>query len=97
MDRKRVLRTLITVLLFAALAAVIILSQNRDPTNPHSSVPKETWIKGPKGHGYVVLNNQQPWKECYPCHEKQGLGGESYCQNCHTQYGVKVVIPQPPS
>lgn len=36
------------------------LSQNHDPSNPHSSVPKETWLNGPNGHGYAVNNNQQP-------------------------------------
>jgi hypothetical protein len=94
---KRVIRTIITILLFGALATVIILSQNHDPTNPHSGVPEKVWIYGPKGHGYVVLNNQQPWKECYPCHEKKGLGGETYCLNCHAKYGVNPKIPQEPS
>ena len=97
MERKRVLRTIITLGLFAALIAVIVISQNRDPSNPHSGVSKDTWINGPHGHGFAVLNNQEPWKQCYPCHEKKGLGGESYCQNCHQQSGVKVVIPQKPS
>lgn len=93
MERKRVVRTLITVGLFAALAAVLIVSQNHDPSNPHSSVSIETWIHGPKGHGYAVLNNQQPAKQCYPCHEKKGLGGANYCQSCHDQSGVKVALP----
>jgi len=96
MERKRVIRTLITLSLLAALVAVLYISQNRDPSNPHTSVPKETWINGPKGHGYAVLNNQQPWKQCYTCHEKKGLGGETYCQSCHDQSGVNVVIPKKP-
>lgn len=97
MKPKRVLRALISFCLFAALAAVLIISQNRDPSNPHSSVSKDTWIHGPQGHGYAVLNNQQPWKQCYPCHEKKGLGGEAYCQSCHAKSGVKVTIPKKPS
>jgi len=97
MERKRVIRTLISFCLLAALIAVIYLSQKGDPSNPHSSVPKETWIHGPKGHGYAVMNNQQPWKQCYECHEKQGLGGEAYCQSCHDQSGGDIVIPQKPA
>ena len=97
MERKRVIRTLITLSLLAALVAVLVISQNRDPSNPHNGVSKDTWIHGPNGHGYTVLNNQQPWKQCYTCHEKKGLGGEAYCQSCHDQSGVKVVIPQKPS
>ncbi|MCO5387709.1 hypothetical protein [Desulfosporosinus sp.] len=97
MKSKRVVRTLITLGLIAALIAVLYASQNSDPSNPHSSVPEETWIHGPKGHGYAVMNNQQPWKQCYECHEKKGLGGEVYCQSCHDQAGVDVVIPQKPS
>lgn len=97
MERKRVIRTLISFSLLAALLAVLYISQNSDPSNPHTSVPEETWIHGPKGHGYAVMNNQQPWKQCYECHEKKGLGGEAYCQSCHDQSGVNVVIPQKPS
>ena len=96
MNRKRILRTLITLSLFVALGTVLYVSQNRDPSNPHALVPKETWLQGPKGHGYVVLNNQQPWKQCYTCHEKKGLGGEAYCQSCHDQSGVKVELPKKP-
>lgn len=97
MKPKRILRALVTVVLLAALVAVLYFSRNADPTNPHASIPEETWIHGPKGHGYAVMNNQQPWKQCYPCHEKQGVGGEEYCQSCHDQSGVKVAIPQKPS
>lgn len=96
MKRKRVIRTLITFSLLATLVAILFLSQNYDPANPHSSVPEEIWIHGPKGHGYAVLNNQQPWKQCYTCHEKKGLGGEAYCQSCHDQSGKDIVIPQKP-
>jgi len=96
MERKRVIRTLISFSLLAALIAVLYASQNSDPSNPHSSMPEETWIHGPKGHGYAVMNNQQPWKQCYECHEKKGLGGEAYCQSCHDQSGVNAVIPQKP-
>lgn|SRR5680860_336359 len=94
MERKRVIRTLITFILLAALVAVIYISQGSDPSNPHTSVSKETWLHGPKGHGYTVLNNQKPWKQCYTCHEKKGLGGEVYCQSCHDQSGVGDVIPK---
>ena len=97
MERKRVIRTLITLSLLAALVAVLYISHNIDPSNPHTLVPKQTWIHGPKGHGYTVLNNQQPWKQCYTCHEKKGLGGEAYCKSCHDQSGVNVVIPKKPS
>jgi len=92
---KRLIRFLITLGLVAALIAVIIVSQQYDPENPHSTVNKEIWINGAKGHGYAVLNNQQPWKQCYPCHEKKGLGGEEYCSSCHSQAGVIVELPQP--
>lgn len=96
MERKRVIRTLISLALLAALAAVILISQKYDPSNPHSTISKDAWINGPKGHGYTVKNNQQPWKQCYTCHEKKGLGGESYCQSCHAQSGVNVVLPKKP-
>lgn len=97
MEPKRIVRTLITLSLIAALIAVLYVSQNSDPSNPHSSVSKETWLHGPRGHGYAVMNNQQPWKQCYECHKKKGLGGETYCQSCHDQSDVNVVIPQKPS
>ncbi|MGC7870949.1 hypothetical protein ACPUYX_05380 [Desulfosporosinus sp. SYSU MS00001] len=97
MDRKRLLRTIITVALFGALVAVIIISQNHDPSNPHASIPKDVWINGPHGHGYAVNNNQQPWKQCYPCHEKKGLGGEEFCQSCHEKSKVNVTLPKKPS
>lgn len=96
MKRNRVIRAFITFLLLGALVTVLIVSQNRDPSNPHSTVSKEVWINGPKGHGYAVLNNQQPWKQCYTCHEKKGLGGEEYCQSCHNLSGAKVLIPEKP-
>ena len=96
MERKRIIRTLITLSLLVALVAVLFVSQNRDPSNPHAVMPEQTWLHGPKGHGYTVLNNQQPWKQCYTCHEKKGLGGEVYCQSCHDRSGVKVVIPKKP-
>jgi hypothetical protein len=44
---------------YKGLVAVFYISQNRDPSNPHALVPKQTWINGPKGHGYTVLDNQQ--------------------------------------
>ena len=87
MERKKLIRSLISLALFAALAVVIVVSQNHDPSNPHSSVPKETWLNGPNGHGYAVNNNQQPAKQCYPCHEKKGLGGQAYCLDCHDKSG----------
>ncbi len=96
MDRKKALRSLISLVLLAALITVLIVSQNHDPSNPHSTVDKQVWINGPKGHGYAVNNNQQPWKQCYTCHIKKGLGGESYCQACHEKSGAKVNIPQKP-
>lgn len=94
MERKKIVRSLITVALFVALVAVIIVSQNRDPSNPHSTIPRETWLSGAQGHGYVVKNNQAPAEQCYPCHEKKGLGGQVYCQSCHDQSEVKVSLPQ---
>ncbi|AHF07199.1 hypothetical protein [Desulfitobacterium metallireducens] len=94
MERKKIVRSLITLGLFVALVAVIIISQNRDPSNPHSTISRETWLSGPQGHGYVVNNNQAPAEQCYPCHEKKGLGGQVYCQSCHDQSGVKVSLPQ---
>lgn len=94
MERKKIARSLITVALFVALVVVIIVSQNRDPSNPHSTIPRETWLSGAQGHGYVVNNNQAPAERCYPCHEKKGLGGQVYCQSCHDQSGVKVSLPQ---
>lgn len=94
MERKKIIRSIVTFGLFIALVAVIILSQNSDPTNPHSSIPRETWLNGPQGHGYVVNNNQGPAERCYPCHVKKGLGGQVYCQSCHDQSGVTVSLPQ---
>lgn len=95
MSAKRLIRTLITVCLVVALITIIIVSQNYDSANPHGTVDKETWIYGSKGHGYAVLNNQQPWTQCYPCHVKQGLGGEESCLSCHAESGVKIDLPQP--
>ncbi|WP_407310714.1 hypothetical protein [Desulfosporosinus sp. SB140] len=97
MNNKRVLRAIISVALLGALVAVVIVSQNHDPSNPHSTIPKDTWINGPHGHGYAVKNNQQPWKQCYPCHEKKGLGGEEFCQSCHQKSNVNVTLPKKPS
>ncbi|HBV86359.1 MAG TPA: hypothetical protein DEF42_06830 [Desulfosporosinus sp.] len=97
MKPKRIVRTVISLSLLAALIAVLYSSQTSDSSNPHASVPQEIWIHGPKGHGYAVMNNQQPWKQCYECHEKKGLGGEAYCQSCHDQSGVKAAIPQRPA
>lgn len=94
MERKKIIRSFITVGLFVALVAVIIFSQNRDPSNPHSTIPRETWLSGAQGHGNVVKNNQAPAEQCYPCHVKKGLGGQAYCQSCHEQSGVKVSLPQ---
>lgn len=94
MERKKIVRSLITVGLLVALVAVIILSQNHDPSNPHASIPKDTWINGPQGHGYAVNNNKAPAKQCYPCHQKKGLGGQAYCQTCHDQSGVNVSLPE---
>ncbi len=97
MESKRVIRTLISFVLLAALVAVLVISQRADSSNPHASIPRETFIHGPKGHGYAVNNNQQPWKQCYECHEQKGLGGEAYCQSCHDQSGVgDIVIPKKP-
>lgn len=94
MERRKVVRTIITGILLVALVSIIIISQKYDPTNPHATIDRQTWINGPKGHGYAVLNNQQPEKQCYPCHEKKGLGGESFCLSCHEKSGVKVNLPQ---
>lgn len=94
MEKKKILRSLITVGLLAALVIVVIVSQGHDPSNPHSTIPKETWLNGPNGHGFAVVNNQNPAKQCYPCHVKKGLGGKDYCQSCHDQSGVKVELPQ---
>jgi len=93
-EGKRVIRTLITLGLAAALVTIIVVSQKFDPTNPHATVDKNVWLNGPNGHGYAVKNNQQPWKQCYPCHVKKGLGGEEFCQGCHTKSGLNVAIPQ---
>ena len=94
MNKKKILRNLITLALFAALIVIIVVSQGHDPSNPHATVSKETWIKGPKGHGFAVVNNQNPAKQCYPCHVKKGLGGQVYCQSCHDQSGVKADLPK---
>jgi len=91
---KGLIRTLITLGLAVALVVIIVVSRQYDPTNPHATVDKNVWINGPKGHGYAVRNNQQPWKQCYPCHVKKGLGGEEFCQACHAKSGVDVAIPQ---
>jgi hypothetical protein len=97
MKNKKIVRTIITLFLGIALVGVLIISSFYDPTNPHSTISKQTLIYGPKGHGYTVINNQQPWKQCYPCHVKKGLGGEAFCISCHEKNGVKVNIPQPPA
>lgn len=93
MQQKRVIRSLITLALFVALVVVIFVSQGHDPSNPHASIPKETWLKGPNGHGFAVMNNQNPDKQCYQCHVKKNLGGKVYCQSCHDQAGIKVELP----
>ncbi|MGE4271719.1 MAG: hypothetical protein ACRKFN_06725 [Desulfitobacterium sp.] len=93
MEGKKVLRALITVGLLVALITVIIVSQGHDPNNPHASIPKEEWLRGEKGHGFAVLNNQNPQEQCYECHAKQGLGGKAYCQSCHDQSGVNYNLP----
>jgi hypothetical protein len=93
MERKKVIRSIITLALFIALVVVIIVSQGHDYTNPHSSIPKETWLRGPKGHGFAVNNNQNPSKQCYECHVKKSLGGKEYCQACHNQTGIEVNLP----
>ncbi len=93
MEKKRILRSLITLGLLVALGIVLVVSGNYDAANPHASVSRERWLNGPEGHGYAVLNNQQPQKQCLPCHEKKGLGGKSYCLDCHVKSGVKAEIP----
>lgn len=93
MGKKRILRSLITLGLLAALGIVLVVSQNYDSGNPHASIPRDRWLNGPEGHGYAVLNNQAPQRQCLPCHEKKGLGGKTYCLDCHTKYGVKGEIP----
>ena len=72
MERKKIFRSLITIILFGSLIAVFFISQRYDPNNPHSTIPKETWLHGPNGHGYAVWNNQNPEKNCYRCHVDQG-------------------------
>jgi len=94
MEGKKIIRTVITVGLVVVLITVIIVSQGYDPKNPHSAIPKEEWVSGKKGHGYTVLNNQNPQKQCYGCHEKQGLGGKAYCQSCHDQSSVEFNLPE---
>lgn len=93
MERKKILRSVISLALLAALVIVIFVSQGHDPSNPHTSVPKETWLNGPNGHGFAVMNNQNPSKQCYRCHVKKNLGGKAYCQSCHEQAGLKVELP----
>jgi hypothetical protein len=93
MERKKVLRSLITIGLVVSLVVIIFVSQGHDPSNPHTTISKETWINGPNGHGFAVINNQNPAKQCYPCHVKQNLGGKVYCQSCHDQSGVKFDLP----
>ena len=93
MEGKKIIRTIISVGLLVALIVVIFVSQGYDPNNPHSTIPKEEWIYGEKGHGYAVRNNQNPQGQCYECHDKQGLGGKVYCQSCHDQTGVDYNLP----
>lgn len=94
MEGKKLIRTIITVGLFIALITVIIVSQGYDPNNPHATIPKEEWIYGDNGHGFAVLNNQNPQAQCYECHVKQGLGGKAYCQSCHDQSGLDYSLPE---
>lgn len=96
MEGKKIIRSIITLALLGAIVAVVIISQHFDPTNPHSTISRDTLIYGPKGHGYTVMNNQQPWKQCYSCHQKKGLGGEEFCVSCHEKSGVKLTIPLEP-
>lgn len=93
MEKKRILRSLITFGLLAALGIVLVVSRNYDVANPHALISRERWLNGPQGHGYAVMNNQQPRQQCLPCHEKQGLGREPYCLDCHEKSGVKIEIP----
>lgn len=93
MEDKKIIRTIITLCLFIALIYVIIASQSYNPDNPHASIPREEWISGENGHGFSVLNNQDPQGQCYECHVEKGLGGKVYCQSCHDQSGVKFDLP----
>jgi len=93
MEGKKIIRTIITIGLLVALVTVLIVSQKYDPKNPHATVPKEEWIYGDHGHGFAVINNQNPQGQCYECHENLGLGGKDYCQSCHDQSGVDFELP----
>lgn len=93
MEGKKIIRAVISIGLVVALITIIFVSQGHDPNNPHASIPREEWISGEKGHGFSVKNNQNPQKQCYRCHVKQGLGGKSYCQSCHDASGVDYNLP----
>lgn len=71
MEGKKIIRMIISIGLFVALITIIFVSQGHDPNNPHASIPKEEWISGEKGHGFAVINNQNPQKQCYQCHENK--------------------------
>lgn len=94
MEGKKVIRAIITGVLLVGLIAVIFVSQNYDPNNPHSTIPREEYIYGENGHAFAVRNNQNPQGQCYECHDKQGLGGKAFCQDCHDQTGVDYNLPE---
>lgn len=88
---KKLTRNLITVGLGVALIVVIVVSSQHDASNPHATIPKDTWLY--EKHALAVKNASNLKKNCYECHIEKGLGGEEYCQSCHTQSGITVELP----
>ncbi len=89
--KNKVVRTIITVGIGVAVVAVLIVSSQHDSSNPHSTIPKDTWIH--EKHAVAFRNASNPEKQCYKCHVKEGLGAQEYCQSCHEKSGVTVDLP----
>lgn len=88
---KKIIRTLITVGIGVAVIVIFIVSSHYDASNPHATIPKETWIQ--EKHPIAFKNASNPEKQCYQCHVQKGLGGREYCQSCHEKSGVTVDLP----
>ena len=88
---KKWIRNLVTAGIGVAIIAVLVISSQHDASNPHATIPKDTWLY--EKHAISTKNARNIEDNCYECHIEKGLGGESYCQSCHEQGGLVVDLP----